>query len=93
MSTIDHAGERLVVHLTEAKVLDRVAFEGNKKIKDKELEAIVESKAAWHRCSAPWCRPTSAASWRPTGMPGATMSASCLKSSTAAMTGSISSMR
>ncbi|SDT60402.1 outer membrane protein assembly factor BamA [Bradyrhizobium canariense] len=42
---IDHAGERLVVHLTEAKVLDRVAFEGNKKIKDKELEAVIESKA------------------------------------------------
>ncbi|MDB5603268.1 MAG: outer membrane protein assembly factor BamA [Bradyrhizobium sp.] len=42
---IDHAGERLVVHLTEAKVLDRVAFEGNKKIKDTELEAVVESKA------------------------------------------------
>ena len=42
---IDHAGERLVVRLTEAKVLDRVAFEGNKKIKDKELEAVIESKA------------------------------------------------
>ena len=32
--TIERAGERLVVHLTEAPVLDRVAFEGNKKIKD-----------------------------------------------------------
>jgi outer membrane protein insertion porin family len=42
--TIDHAGERLVVHLTEAKVIDRVAFEGNKKIKDEELKAVVESK-------------------------------------------------
>ena len=42
---IDHAGERLVVHLTEAKVLDRVAFEGNKKIKDEQLKAVVESKA------------------------------------------------
>src|ERR1700733_6520991 len=42
---IDHAGERLVVHLTEAPVLDRVAFEGNKKIKDAELTAVVESKA------------------------------------------------
>ena len=44
MSTIDRAGERLVVHLTEAPVLDRVAFEGNKKIKDKDLDAVVESK-------------------------------------------------
>ena len=42
--TIDRAGERLVVHLTEAPVLDRVAFEGNKKIKDTELAAAVESK-------------------------------------------------
>jgi outer membrane protein insertion porin family len=42
--TIDRAGERLVVHLTEAAVLDRVAFEGNKKIKDTELTAVVESK-------------------------------------------------
>jgi outer membrane protein insertion porin family len=42
---VDHSGARLVVRLTEAKVLDRVAFEGNKKLKDKELEAIVESRA------------------------------------------------
>ena len=42
---IDHAGGRLLVHLTEAKVLDRVAFEGNRKIKDEQLKAIVESKA------------------------------------------------
>ena len=42
--TIERAGERLVVHLTEAPVLDRVAFEGNKKIKDTELTAVVEAK-------------------------------------------------
>src|SRR5712664_2602856 len=42
--TIERAGERLLVHLTEAPVLDRVAFEGNKKIQDKELTAVVESK-------------------------------------------------
>jgi outer membrane protein insertion porin family len=42
--TIDGQGDRLVVHLTEAPVLDRVAFEGNKKVKDKELEAVVQSK-------------------------------------------------
>jgi len=42
--TIDRADERLVVHLSEAPVLDRVAFEGNKKIQDKELTAVVESK-------------------------------------------------
>jgi outer membrane protein insertion porin family len=42
--TIDRAGERLVVHLAEAPVLDRVAFEGNKKIQDKDLNAVIESK-------------------------------------------------
>ena len=42
--SIDRAGERLVVHLTEAPVLDRVAFEGNKKIQDKDLTAVIESK-------------------------------------------------
>src|SRR3984957_562296 len=42
--TIDRIGERLVVHLTEAPVLDKVAFEGNKKIKDTDLTAAIESK-------------------------------------------------
>jgi outer membrane protein insertion porin family len=42
--TIDRVGERLVVHLAEAPVLNRVAFEGNKKIQDKELTAVIESK-------------------------------------------------
>jgi outer membrane protein insertion porin family len=42
--TIDRTGERLVVQLAEAPVLDRVAFEGNKKIQDKELSAVIESK-------------------------------------------------
>jgi len=43
--TIGRKGERLVVHVTEAKVLERVAFEGNKKIKDGDLEKLVQSKA------------------------------------------------
>jgi len=42
--TIDRAGDRLMVHLSEAPVLDRVAFEGNKKIQDKELTTVIESK-------------------------------------------------
>src|SRR5467141_1561910 len=42
--TIERAGERLLVHLTEAPVLDRVAFEGNKKLQDKELTAVIESR-------------------------------------------------
>jgi outer membrane protein insertion porin family len=41
---IERTGEHLTVHLHEAPVLDKVAFEGNKKLQDKELEAVVESK-------------------------------------------------
>jgi outer membrane protein insertion porin family len=43
--TIDRAGDKVIVHLTESKLLDRVAFEGNKKIKDAELAGVVQSKA------------------------------------------------
>jgi len=43
--TIDRKAERVVVHVSEAKILGRVAFEGNKKIKDTDLETLVQSKA------------------------------------------------
>jgi outer membrane protein insertion porin family len=42
--SIEHGGERLVVHVTEAPVLDRVAFEGNRKVRDADLAAAIESK-------------------------------------------------
>jgi outer membrane protein insertion porin family len=42
--SIERAGERLIVHLHEAPVLDRVAFEGNKRIKDSDLSAVIGSK-------------------------------------------------
>ena len=42
---IERTGNGLVVHVAEARVLDRVAFEGNKKIKDADLAAAVQSKA------------------------------------------------
>ncbi|XIA64422.1 POTRA domain-containing protein [Bradyrhizobium sp. TZ2] len=42
--SIERQGEGLVVHVSEAPVLDRVAFEGNKKVKDADLAAAVESK-------------------------------------------------
>jgi outer membrane protein insertion porin family len=42
--TIERAGDGLIVHLVEAPVLGRVAFEGNKKIKDTELTAVIQSK-------------------------------------------------
>ncbi|HMM88363.1 MAG TPA: outer membrane protein assembly factor BamA [Bradyrhizobium sp.] len=42
--SIERIGERVIVHLSEAPVLDRVAFEGNKKVKDADLAAAIESK-------------------------------------------------
>jgi outer membrane protein insertion porin family len=42
---IDRTTNGLVVHVVEAKVLGRVAFEGNKKVKDADLAAAVQSKA------------------------------------------------
>ncbi len=42
--TIDHTEGGVVVHVTEAKVIGRVAFEGNKKVKDADLTAAVQSK-------------------------------------------------
>jgi outer membrane protein insertion porin family len=42
--SIDRTARGLVVHVTEAPVLNRVAFEGNKKVKDADLAAVVESK-------------------------------------------------
>ncbi|HEX9073901.1 MAG TPA: outer membrane protein assembly factor BamA [Pseudolabrys sp.] len=41
---ITHAGNRLVVTVVENPVINRVAFEGNKKAKDEQLSAEVQSK-------------------------------------------------
>src|SRR5215831_8082466 len=41
---INHAGGRLVVTVVENPVINRVAFEGNKKAKDEQLSAEVQSK-------------------------------------------------
>jgi len=42
---ISQAGGRLVVSVVEAPVINRVAFEGNKRVKDDQLIAEVQSKA------------------------------------------------
>jgi outer membrane protein insertion porin family len=42
---INRAGGHLVVVVVENPVINRVAFEGNKKIKDEQLQAEVQSKA------------------------------------------------
>ena len=44
--SIDRSAGKLVVRVTEAPVLDRVAFEGNKKVKDADLSAAIEIQAA-----------------------------------------------
>jgi outer membrane protein insertion porin family len=41
---ISHAGNRVVVTVVENPVINRVAFEGNKKAKDEQLTAEVQSK-------------------------------------------------
>jgi outer membrane protein insertion porin family len=41
---IDHQGGRLVVHVVENPVIGRVAFEGNKKVKDEQLSQEIQSK-------------------------------------------------
>jgi outer membrane protein insertion porin family len=41
---ISHAGNRVVVTVVENPVINRVAFEGNKKAKDEQLSAEVQSK-------------------------------------------------
>src|SRR5258707_14188480 len=42
--SLENTGVRLVVRVTEAPVLDRVAFEGNRNVKDADLAAAIESK-------------------------------------------------
>ena len=42
---LNHENGRLVVRVVENPVIDRVAFEGNKKAKDEQLKAEVQSKA------------------------------------------------
>ncbi len=42
---ISHAGGRLVVTVVENPVINRIQFEGNKRIKDEQLTAEVQSKA------------------------------------------------
>ena len=42
--SVDRTSEGLIVHLHEAPVLDKVVFEGNKRVKDTDLTPVIESK-------------------------------------------------
>ena len=44
MCRINNAGGRLVVTVVENPVIGRIAFEGNKKVKDDQLSAEIQSK-------------------------------------------------
>lgn len=41
---VSHEGGRIVVHVAENGVINRVAFEGNKKVKSEQLESEISSK-------------------------------------------------
>jgi outer membrane protein insertion porin family len=41
---VSHAGGRLTVTVVEAPVINRIAFEGNKKAKDEQISAEIQSK-------------------------------------------------
>ena len=64
---IDHSGGRLVVTVVENPVINRVAFEGNKKAKDDQLKVEVQSKPRGTLPGKPSRRPsaTSATAWSP----------------------------
>jgi outer membrane protein insertion porin family len=42
--SVERSGEKLVVHVHEAPILGKVAFEGNKRVKDTDLTPVIESK-------------------------------------------------
>ncbi len=42
--SVDRSGDKLIVHVHEAPILGKVAFEGNKRVKDTELTPVIESK-------------------------------------------------
>ena len=71
-------GGRLIVTVVENPVINRVAFEGNKKVKDEQLLLEVQSKPRG-TLRARWCRPTCSASSRSTAAPAASTSASSPK--------------
>ncbi len=41
---VERSADKLTVHLHEAPVLDKVIFEGNKRVKDTDLTPVIESK-------------------------------------------------
>ena len=42
---VSHQGNRVIVTVVEAQVIDRVAFEGNHRMKDEQLQQEIQSKA------------------------------------------------
>ncbi len=42
--SVERSGEKLVVHVHEAPILNKVAIEGNKRVKDTDLTPVIDSK-------------------------------------------------
>jgi outer membrane protein insertion porin family len=42
--SVDRKGDKLIVHVHEAPILNKVAFEGNKRVKDSDLTPVIDSK-------------------------------------------------
>ena len=70
---IRQAGGRLIVTVVENPVINRIQFEGNKRVKDEQLSRN-PVEAARHAVARRWCRPTCSASSRSTGATAATTS-------------------
>ena len=55
---IRQAGGRLIVTVVEAPVINRLAFEGNRRMKDEQLQSEIQSKARGITAGRWRCRPT-----------------------------------
>ena len=85
-------GGRLIITVIENPVINRIAFEGNKKVKDEQLKTEIQSKERG-TLRAPSCRRTPRAWSRSTGAAAGSTFASSQRSSSFPTTASISSSR
>ena len=90
--TISRDGDRILVKVVENPTIDRMAFEGNKKIKDEDLKKTVQSKAGGP-LRAPWSTAMPSASSSFTASAATSRCASIRKPSAPGTSASISCSR
>jgi hypothetical protein len=90
---ITQSGGRIIVTVVENQTINRVAFEGNRKVKNDTRWRPKCSRARAARFRARRCRPTCSASSRSIGGRAFSTSASSRRSSTSRTTASISSSK